>query len=395
MNRAHSCSVYKKCGGCQLTNMTYEEQLSHKMKYLIAKLGKLCRVDEIIGMDVPLHYRNKMQAAFSGDGRGHVISGVWQSSTHKVVKTDNCLIEDESSLWIVRAARNMLREYKISVYNNKTEKGTLRHIMVRRAHQTGETMVVIVTNGAKFPRGKEFAEELVRRFPQIHTVVHYVNNTETPLWLEKQQEVLYGEGYIEDILCGKKFKISAKSFYQVNSVQTEVLYGKAVEFADLTGKENVIDAYCGIGTIGIIASDKAEQVIGIETEPASVKNAAENAKLNDVSNYKVIGGDAGKIMTKLVAEGKRPNVVFADPPRSGCTKEFLNSLIKCSPEKIVYVSCNPDTLARDAAYLVRNGYRVNKIQPVDLFPHTNHVEVVSCLTRIKNEKYTNKGYNKN
>lgn len=383
MNRAHSCSVYKKCGGCQLTNMTYEEQLSHKMKYLIAKLGRLCRVEEIIGMENPLHYRNKMQAAFSGDGRGNILSGVWQSSTHKVVKTDNCLIEDESSLWIVRAARNLLREYKIPVYNEKNGKGCIRHIMVRRAHQTGETMVVIVTKGERFSRGRELAEELVRRFPQIKTVVHYVNNTDIPLWLEKQQDILFGEGYIEDVLCGKKFKISAKSFYQVNSVQTEVLYNKAVEFADLRGKETVIDAYCGIGTIGIIASDKAGQVIGIETEPAAVKNASENAKLNSVKNYKVIGGDAGKIMSKLVAEGKRPDVVFADPPRAGCTKEFLQAIVKCAPKKLVYVSCNPDTLARDAAFLSRNGYKVTKIQPVDLFPHTDHVEVVSCFVKVK------------
>ncbi len=383
MNRAHSCSVYKKCGGCQLTNMTYEEQLSHKMKYLIAKLGRLCRVEEIIGMDDPLHYRNKMQAAFAADTRGNAVSGVWQSSSHKVVKTDNCLIEDETSLWIVRAARNLLREYRITVYNERTGKGILRHIMVRRAHKTGEIMVVIVTNGARFPSGKEFAEELVRRFPQIHTVVHYVNNTETPLWLEKQQEVLYGEGYIEDVLCGKRFKISAKSFYQVNSVQTEVLYNKAVEFAGLTGKETVIDAYCGIGTIGIIASDKAGQVIGIETEPAAVRNAEENAKLNDVKNYKAYKGDAGQIMTQLVSRGKRADVVFADPPRAGCTKEFLNCIIKSAPKKLVYVSCNPDTLARDAAYLTRNGYKVEKIQPVDLFPHTNHVEVVSSIVRVK------------
>ena len=385
MNRAHSCSVYKKCGGCQLTNMTYEEQLSHKMKYLIAKLGKFCRVEEIIGMDDPLHYRNKMQAAFSGDGRGNIVSGVWQSASRRVVKTDACLIEDETSLWIVRAARNMLRDYKITVYNEKNGKGILRHIMIRRAHVTGEIMVVIVTNGDKLPRGKEFAEELARRFPQIHTVVHYVNNTEIPLWLEKQKEVLFGNGYIEDILCGKRFKISAKSFYQVNSVQTEVLYGKAVDFAGLTGKEIVIDAYCGIGTIGIIASDNAGQVIGIETEPAAVKNATENAKLNKVKNYKVIGGDAGKIMTKLVAEGKRPDVVFADPPRAGCTKEFLLAIVKCAPQKLVYVSCNPDTLARDAAFLTRNGYKVTKIQPVDLFPHTDHVEtiVLLCLKDAK------------
>lgn len=381
MNRAHSCSVYKKCGGCQLTNMTYEEQLSHKMKYLISKLGKFCRVEEIIGMENSLHYRNKMQAAFSTDSRGNAVSGVWQSSARRVTKTDNCLIEDETSLWIVRAARNMLKEYKITVYNDRNGKGVLRHIMVRRAHKTGEIMVVIVTNGDRLPGGVEFAGELVRRFPQIHTVIHYVNDTDTPLWLSRQHEVLYGDGYIEDVLCGKRFKISPKSFYQVNSVQTEILYNKAIEFAGLSGKETIIDAYCGIGTIGIIASDSAGQVIGIETEPAAVNNAAENAKLNSVSNYKVYKGDAGKIMTQLVSKGKRADVVFADPPRAGCTKEFLSSVVDCKPGKLVYISCNPDTLARDAAFLVKNGYKVVKVQPVDLFPHTNHVETVVLLSR--------------
>ena len=385
MNRAHSCSVYKKCGGCQLTNMTYEEQLSHKMKYLISKLGRFCRIDEIIGMENSLHYRNKMQAAFSTDSRGNAVSGVWQSSARRVTKTDNCLIEDETSLWIVRAARNMLKEYKITVYNDRNGKGVLRHIMVRRAHKTGEIMVVIVTSGDRLPRGVEFATELVRRFPQIHTVIHYVNDTDTPLWLSKQHEVLYGDGYIEDVLCGKRFKISPKSFYQVNSVQTEILYSKAIEFAGLSGKETIIDAYCGIGTIGIIASDSAGQVIGIETEPAAVNNAAENAKLNNVSNYKVYKGDAGKIMTQLVSKGKRADVVFADPPRAGCTKEFLSSVVDCKPGKLVYISCNPDTLARDAAFLVKNGYKVVKVQPVDLFPHTNHVETVCLLIRSTNK----------
>lgn len=382
LNRAHSCSVYKKCGGCQLTNMTYQQQLSHKMKYLIAKLGRFCRVDEIIGMEVPLHYRNKLQAAFTTDRNNVAISGVWQSSSEKVVKTDDCLIEDELSNWIVRGARGLLREYKITVYNPETRKGVLRHIMVRRGHSTGEVMVVLVTRGEKLTNGKAFCHELVRRFPQITTVVHFANNTDIPLWLEKEVEVLYGDGYIKDVLCGKTFKISPKSFYQINSVQTEVLYGKAVEFAALTGKETVVDAYSGIGTIGIVASDKAGKVIAMETEPSAVKDARENAALNGLGNYKAVCADAGKTLTKMAAEGFRPDVVFADPPRAGCTKEFLNTLVKCAPKKVVYISCNPDTLARDLAYLTKNGYKAAKIQPVDLFPHTNHVETVMLITRF-------------
>lgn len=387
MNRAHSCSVYKKCGGCQLTNLSYQEQLSHKMKYLISKIGRLCRIDEIIGMDSPFHYRNKMQAAFSTDSRGNPVSGVWQSSSKRVTKTDDCLIEDELSLRIVRAARLLLRENKITVYNKRTSKGILRHIMIRRAHKTGEIMVVFVTSGKELPLGKALAETLVSRFPQIHTVLHYVNDTDIPLWMSYEQEILYGSGYIEDILCGKRFKISPKSFYQINSIQTEILYGKAIEFADLSGKEIVIDAYCGIGTIGIIASDGAGKVIGIETESAAVKNAEENARINDLGNYKIYKGDAGDVMTRLVAGGKRADVVFADPPRAGCTREFLSSLVECAPKKVVYISCNPDTFVRDAVYLTRHGYKVVKLQPVDMFPHTDHVELVSCLVKVKNEKY--------
>ncbi len=363
--------------------MTYEQQLSHKMKYVIAKLGRFCRIDEIIGMEYPLHYRNKMQAAFSCDARGNAVSGIWQSGAEKIAKTDNCLIEDEVSNWIVRAARGMLKEYKITVFNPRTGKGTLRHIMVRHAVATDEIMVVLVTCGEKLNRGKEFAAELARRFPLIKTVVHYVNNTDTPLWMEKEQEVLFGEGYIEDILCGCRFKISPKSFYQINSIQTEKLYKKAVEFAALTGKETVIDAYCGIGTIGIIASGGAGKVIGIETEPDAVKNAKENAKLNALKNYKAYLGDAGKVMTELLKSGVRADVVFADPPRAGCSKEFLSDMVKASPKRIVYVSCNPDTLARDLSYLAKNGYKVKRIQPVDMFPHTNHIE---CAVLISHEK---------
>ncbi len=384
MNRAHSCLIYKKCGGCQLTNLMYEEQLSHKMKYVISKLGRFCRIDEIIGMgEDNLHYRNKMQAVFSSDPRGNTVSGVWQSASHSVAKTDNCLIEDELSTWIVRAAKKFIREKRIPVYNEKTDKGIFRHIMIRHAKSTDEVMVVLVTRGERFALGEEFARDLVKRFPLIRTVVHYVNNTNIPLWLEKEQAVLYGEGYIEDVLCGSRFRISPKSFYQINSVQTEVLYNKAIEFADLTGTEKVVDAYCGIGTIGMIASSKAKSVIGIECEEASVNNAIENKKINSISNYKVIKGDSGKVMTEIVKNGEKIDVVFTDPPRAGCSKEFLSNLISVSPKRIVYVSCNPDTLARDLGYLCRNNYKVKKIQPVDMFPHTTHVECVAKLERIK------------
>lgn len=380
MNRAHACEIYKKCGGCQLTNLSYQEQLSYKMRRVISLLGRFARVDEIIGMDDPLHYRNKMQAAFAVDKRGRPISGVWQAKECRVAKTDACLIEDEVSLWIVRAARGLLQEYDISVYNPKNRRGMLRHIMVRRAHVTGEIMVVLVTAPLKIPRGEDFAQALVRRFPHIRTVVQCVNDTDTPLWMGEEQTILYGDGYIEDVLCGCYFRISPRSFYQVNSVQTEVLYNKALDFAHLRGRENVIDAYCGIGTIGIIAAAEARQVIGIEAGGDAVKNAVENCRLNHTQNYRVYKGDAGEVMDALAAAGKMADVVFADPPRAGCSWAFLNGVLRMAPEKMVYISCNPETLARDLATLVKGKYRVNRIQPVDMFPHTKHVECVVLLS---------------
>lgn len=381
MNRAHACDIYKKCGGCQLTNLSYQEQLSYKMRRVITLLGRFSRVDEIIGMENPLHYRNKMQAAFALDKRGRAISGVWQAKDYRVAKTDACLIEDEVSLWIVRAARGLLTEHAISVYNPKNRRGLLRHIMVRRAHVTGEIMVVLVTASQHMPGGAAFAEALVRRFPHIRTVVQCVNDTDIPLWMGEEQTVLYGDGYIEDVLCGCYFHISPRAFYQVNSVQTEVLYNKALDFAHLRGREYVIDAYCGIGTIGIIAAAEARHVIGIESNADAVKNAVENCRLNHTGNYRVYKGDAGVVMDALTEDGRQVDVVFADPPRAGCSKAFLDAVLGTAPEKMVYISCNPETLARDLAVLVRGKYKVSKIQPVDMFPHTKHVECVALLVR--------------
>lgn len=381
MNRAHSCPVYKKCGGCQLTNLSYQEQLSYKMSREISLLGKFCRVSEIIGMDDPVHYRNKMQAAVTSDTRGHAITGVWQSAEQRVVKTDSCLIEDEVSSWIVRAARGMFRDFGMTVYNPRTGRGLVRHIMVRRAHVTREFLVAIVTSDEKFKNGKAFAETLVKRFPHIRSVVHTVNTTDIPLWMGEEREVLYGDGFVEDVLCGCFFKISANSFYQINHVQTEVLYNTALDFANLKQTETVFDAYCGVGTIGIIAAAEAGHVIGAEINNDAVRSAIENCKLNHTKNYRIYKADAGKVMTDLVKNGKKLDVVFTDPPRAGCSKEFLNSLVKSKTRKVVYISCNPETLARDLSYLTKNGYRATKIQPVDMFPHTKHIETVVLMSR--------------
>lgn len=381
MNRAHNCDVYKKCSGCQLTNLSYEEQLSFKMKKVISLLGRFSHVEEIIGMETPIHYRNKMQAVFDMDSHKHPISGVWQTEAQRVVKTDSCLIENEKALWIVRAARGMIKDFGIYVYDRKTRKGSLRHIMVRNGEVSGEYMVVLVTAPGKSGRLREFASALVKRFPDIKTVVQLENSTDIPLWMEEKENVLYGKGYIEDTLCSRKFKISPRSFYQINHTQTEVLYNKAIEFAELKDSDIVIDAYCGIGTIGIIAAKNAGTVYGVETVADAVKNARENCALNGVQNYKVEKGDAGKFMSRLAEKGEKVNVVFTDPPRAGCSREFLSSLVKLSPDRVVYVSCNPETLARDLEFLKKNKYIVEKIQPVDMFPHTKHCEVVCSIKK--------------
>lgn len=377
------CPHRKKCGGCQIQNLTYEKQLSFKQVKVIKLLGKYHHVNEIIGMDCPYHYRNKVQAAF-GERKGEIISGVYQSSTHNIVPVDSCLIEDEKADEIIVTIRKLLKSFKLRAFNDVTMKGFLRHVLIKRGFSSGEIMVVLVTAFMEFPKESQFVNALLSRHPEITTVVQNVNNKFTSLILGEESRVLYGNGYIEEDLCGFRFRISPKAFYQINPTQTEVLYNKAIDFAELTGKERVLDAYCGTGTIGIIASPKAGKVVGVELNPDAVKDAKVNAELNNVNNIEFFEDDAGKFMVRAARKGEKYDVVIMDPPRAGASLEFLRCLVDLAPEKIVYVSCNPETLARDLSFLTRKGYRVRKIQPVDMFPHTEHVETVCML--IKNNK---------
>lgn len=378
--KGNGCALYKKCGGCQLQNMTYPEQLSFKQVKAIKNLGRFCHVDEIIGMENPVHYRNKVQAAF-GYRNGRIISGVYQSSSHNIIPVDECLLEDKIADSIIVSVRKMLPKYKLTSYNEDTGKGFLRHVLVKRSFHTGQTMVVLVSGTPLFPKKDEFVKELLSKHGEITTVIHNVNGAKTSLVLGDRETVLYGKGYIEDILCGKIFRISAKSFYQINPTQTEVLYGKAVEFAGLTGKERVLDAYCGTGTIGIVASDKAKEVVGVELNEQAVRDAKVNARLNGTENIHFFAADAGKFMVEAAKAKDSFDLVFMDPPRAGSDLSFLKSLVTLAPEKVVYVSCNVETQARDLTFLCKNGYRVKKIQPVDMFPHTSHVECVALLIR--------------
>lgn len=380
--QSNKCPVSKKCGGCQLWNLSYEEQLKFKQAKVNKLLGNFHKVSPIIGMEHPFHYRNKVQAAFGRTRGGEIISGVYQSSTHNIVKIDSCLIEDKKADEIIVTIRKLIKSFKLTVFDERTMKGFLRHVLVKRGFNTNEIMVVLVTGIINFPSKNAFTKELLKIHPEITTIVQNVNNKFTSMILGDREEVLFGNGYIEDILCGNRFRISPKSFYQINPVQTEVLYGKAIEFAELTGNERVIDAYCGIGTIGLIAAKNVKELIGCEVNADAIKDAKINAKINNITNAKFICADAGEFMLKMKEAKEKADVVFMDPPRAGSDRKFLSSVLALAPEKIVYISCNPETQQRDLFYLTKNGYKVKKIQPVDMFPFTSHVETVVLLQQL-------------
>ena len=375
------CPVYKKCGGCQLQNLTYNEQLALKQKKVSKLLSHFCKAEPIIGMENPYHYRNKVQAAFRTERNGKIVSGVYQSGSHRIVGVDECMIEDLTADEIIVTIRKMLKSFKLTTYNEDTQKGFLRHVLVKRGFTTNEVMLVLVTGTPVFPSKNNFVKAVTEKFPQIKTVVQNINPYKTNLVLGDSQKVLYGKGYIEDILCGCKFRISPKSFYQVNPVQTEVLYWKAMEFANLKENDTVLDAYCGIGTIGIVAAKQgAGSVIGVELNNDAVKDARQNARVNGLNNIRFYQGDAGEFMQAVADEDEKPDVVFMYPPRAGSNEKFLSSLIKMDPRTIVYISCNPETMARDLHFLCKNSdYKVKKLQPVDMFPHTSHVECVALI----------------
>jgi len=376
------CPVSRDCGGCQLLDMPYEKQLEQKQKYLEKLLKPYCRIAPIIGMENPYHYRNKVHAVFDHDKKGNPISGVYEANSHRVVPVESCMIEDKKADEIIGTIRGMLKSFKIRTYDEDTGYGLLRHVLIRRGFATGEIMVVLVTASPVFPSKNNFVKALREKHPEITTIIQNINGRETSMVLGDKEHVLFGKGYIEDILCGCRFHISSKSFYQVNPVQTEVLYNKAIEAAGLTGKERVIDAYCGIGTIGIVASKYAKEVIGVEINREAVRDAVENAKINGIKNARFFCNDAGKFMVNMAENGEHVDVVFMDPPRSGSTDEFIDSVAKVRPERIIYVSCGPETLARDLGYFRKKGYEAKMGWGVDLFPATEHVETVIQLKKL-------------
>ena len=380
------CKVWKKCGGCQFQGVPYTEQIKIKQKNMNKLLKKYGNVKPIIGMENPFYYRNKVHAVFDRDKKGNIICGTYEAGTHRVVPVEECMIEDKTSQEIIRAIRDMLKSFRIKTYDEDTGYGLLRHVLVRRGFSTDEIMVVLVVASPIFPSKNNFVKALRKKFPQISTVVLNVNDKKTSMVLGERDIVLYGKGFIRDRLCGCTFRISPQSFYQVNPVQTELLYKTAIEYAGLGRKERVIDAYCGIGTIGLVAAGKAREVIGIELNKNAVRDAIVNARENKITNARFYQGDAGELMEGMVSEGERADVVFMDPPRTGSTEKFLTSMVKLGPSRIVYISCGPDTLARDLEFLTKHGYVTRKIQPVDMFSFTEHCEVVCLLTKQFTER---------
>ncbi|MBR4812527.1 MAG: 23S rRNA (uracil(1939)-C(5))-methyltransferase RlmD [Lachnospiraceae bacterium] len=386
------CPFAKKCGGCDYQGVPYAEQLERKQKAERILLDRFCRVEPILGAADPTHYRNKVHGVFgyvrSGKGmnrnstvKGKVFTGIYEESSHRIVPVRGCMIEDRKATAILQSLCEMAEQFKLKIYDEDRGTGFLRHALIRVARSTGEVMVVLVATDPVFPSKNNFVKELRRRHPEVATVVLNINARDTSMVLGERNIVLYGSGYIEDVLCGLRFRISPSSFYQVNPAQTEVLYQKALEFAGLTGKERVIDAYCGIGTIGMCAAAKAREVIGVELNRDAVRDAVSNAKRNGVNNIRFVGDDAGAFMTRMAADGETADVVFMDPPRSGSTPEFITAVNTLKPARVVYVSCDPETLARDLRLFAKKGWTVERIQPVEMFPYTKHIETVVLLSR--------------
>jgi len=376
------CENYKFCGGCNLQHMSYEEQLRFKAKRVKDVINHIANIDvklpEIHGMNDPLRYRNKVQVPFGVAFNGKVIAGFYKNKSHQIIDMEECFIEDKDADNLINTIKKLCEKYEIEPADINNRLGLLRYVIVRKSYSTGDMLVVLVCQGEYIPNCKAFINELVEKQPKVKTVVMNINYSKSSVVLGDKENVIYGKGYIVDNICGLDFNISAHSFYQVNPVQTEVLYNKAIEFAELSKKENVLDAYCGVGTIGLIASKHCNHVTGVELVSSAIKDAKENAKNNKISNANFICADATKFIMNEAKAHKNYDCMFFDPPRDGCSKEFIQSVLKMQPKKIVYVSCDPSSLARDLIML-KQKYKLTKIECVDMFPQTYHVESVVSL----------------
>ncbi|HII4436548.1 MAG: 23S rRNA (uracil(1939)-C(5))-methyltransferase RlmD [Clostridium perfringens] len=382
------CAIYKRCGGCKLQHASYKAQLDFKwdrVKDCVSKIGKLdpTIVKYPLGMENPWRYRNKVQLPI-GLINGEVKIGFFAPRSHDIIDMESCLIQDEIGDKVVKLTREWIEKFNIRPYNvdgEYDEKGIVRHIMIRRGFTTNEVMIVLVTNGEKLPHKEEFVDLMVKNIPGIKSVIQNINLKKTNVILGLESKTLWGEDTISDYIGDFRFNISPLSFFQVNPIQTEVLYGKALEYANLTGNEEVFDAYCGTGTITLFLSQRAKKVYGVEIIPQAIDNAWINAKENKVENVEFLVGESEVVIPDLINKGVKADVVVVDPPRKGCDKKLLDSITNIDAKKIVYVSCDPSTLGRDLQVLEENGYKTLEVQPVDMFPNTSHVENVAKLIK--------------
>lgn len=369
-----------------MLGLDYAEQLKQKEAAVRKLVGKYGPVAPIRGAENPCHYRNKVISTFAAGPGGKLVSGIYAAGTHKVLPVESCLLQDEVLDTVMQAVRAAASTCRYQPYNEDKGTGLLRHCLLRRGVVSGQVMVVLVTAQPVLPGAKNFVRALLaeaeKRHVPVTTVVQNYNPRRTSVVLGEEEKTLYGKGFILDTLCGKTYALSPRSFYQINHDQTEVLYGLAVEAAHLTGKEVVLDAYCGIGTIGLTASGRAKQVVGVELNRDAVRDAIGNARHNDVKNARFFAADATQWITEAVAAGQRTDVIFMDPPREGSTPQFIESVARMAPKRVVYVSCNPETMARDLALLTAKGYRAEGFTPVDLFPQTAHCETVCALSKL-------------
>ena len=382
------CAIYKRCGGCKLQHASYKAQLDFKwdrVKDCVSKIGKLdpSIVKYPLGMEEPWRYRNKVQLPI-GLINGEVKIGFFAPRSHDIIDMESCLIQDEIGDKVVKLTREWIEKFNIRPYNvdgEYDEKGIVRHIMIRRGFTTNEVMVVLVTNGEKLPHKEEFVDLMVKNIPGIKSVIQNINSKKTNVILGLESKTLWGEDTVSDYIGDFRFNISPLSFFQVNPIQTEVLYGKALEYANLTGNEEVFDAYCGTGTITLFLSQKAKKVYGVEIIPQAIDNAWINAKENKVENVEFFVGESEVVIPDLINKGVKADLVVVDPPRKGCDKKLLDAITHIDAKKIVYVSCDPSTLGRDLKVLEENGYKTLEVQPVDMFPNTAHIENVALLIK--------------
>ena len=379
------CIYYEKCGGCQLQHMSYESQLKMKKQQVINLFHKKAKLEETvihdtIGMDHPWRYRNKSQLPVGKDKNNKTIMGYYRQRSHDIIDMDSCLIQDEKQQELMNDIKQWLNELNVSIYNEKNKKGLLRHVVIRTSHYTNEVMIIFVTNGSKFKEAETLVHRLTEVYPDITSIKQNINNSHSNVIMGKQSMTLYGKDKITDQLSETIFEISDQSFYQINSVQTEKLYQKAIDYAQLSGNEIVLDTYCGIGTIGLYMAPVAKHVYGVEIVPSAIQDAKQNALINHFDNTTFECGKAEEVIIEWKQKGIEPDVIMVDPPRKGCDQVFIETLLELAPKRIIYISCNPSTQQRDAQ-LLANLYHLKEITPVDMFPHTTHIETVALFER--------------